>query len=173
MTYITKNIYNKQSYKGWNKVKKRKCQMYISGWAVSSYTSLNYSNLNLTLEELSLTASSTEEHRGRFSSFRNSSLWFDAILGLKSMQRLKCLNLYTKLPNFDHPITTYPPGFENVTESRRIFNGEYCKELYKQGIDQLCQNLRPHLPHLTITTSFIHSLWFLNWENIQRKDNLT
>ena len=115
-------------------------------------------HLNLTLEELSLTASSTEEHRGRFSSFRNSSLWFDAILGLKSMQRLKCLNLYTKLPNFDHPITTYPPGFENVTESQRIFNGEYCKKLYKQGIDQLCQNLRPHLPHLTITTSFINSL---------------
>ena len=115
-------------------------------------------HLNLTLEELSLTASSPEEHRGRFSSFRNSSLWFDAILELKSMPRLKCLNLYTKLTHFDHPITTYPPGFENVTESQRILNLEYCKELYRQGIDLVCQNLRQHLPHLTIKTSFINSL---------------
>ena len=117
-------------------------------------------HLNLTLEELSLTTSSTEEHRGRFSSFRNSSFWFNAILELKSMPRLKCLNLFSKLPHFDHlhPITTYPPGFENLTESQRKLNNEYCKELYKQGIDQLCQNLRPHIPHLTITTFFINSL---------------
>ena len=117
-------------------------------------------HLNLTLEELSLTASSTEEDRGRFSSPRNASLWFDAILELKSMPRLKCLNLYNKLPHFDHlhPIPTYPSGFENLTESQRILNNEYWKELYKQGIDQFCQYLRQHLPHLTITTFFINSL---------------
>ena len=117
-------------------------------------------HLNLTLEELSLTASVTEEHSFRFSSPRNSSLWFDAILELKSMPRLKCLNLYCKWPHFDllHPITTYPPGFENLTESQRILNNEYWKELYKQGIDQFCQYLRQHLPHLTITTFFINSL---------------
>ena len=117
-------------------------------------------HLNLTLEELSLTASSTEEDRGRFSSPRNASLWFDAILELKSMPRVRCLNLYNKLPHFDHlhPITTYPLGFENLTESQRILNNEYWKELYKQGIDQFCQYLRQHLPHLTITTFFINSL---------------
>ena len=117
-------------------------------------------HLNLTLEELSLTASSTEEDRGRFSSPQNASLWFDAILELKSMSRLRCLNLYSKLPHFDHlhPITTYPPGFENLMESQRILNNEYWKELYKQGIDQFCQYLRQHLPHLTITTFFINSL---------------
>ena len=64
-------------------------------------------HLNLTLEELSLTASST------------------GILELKSMPRLKCLNFYCRLPFL---------------------------------VDLVCQNLRQHLPHLTITMSFINSL---------------
>ena len=70
--------------------------------------------LNHTLEELNLTA--------------NKNISGTGILELKSMPRLKCLNL--------------------------LFKGDFKEAPQMQGLGMACQNLIQHLPQLKITTSF-------------------